>query len=87
MQASRNPTFQKSKNLKFQKSKNLKKSKIQNFLHLRNLAIVFGFLDLWIFGFFVFYTSICRNSSKIGFGKKTAFVSVFTVFVRGVRVV
>ena len=30
--------------------------------------------------------SSCRNSSKIGFGKM-AFVSVFTVFLRGVRVV
>ena len=28
--------------------------------------------------------SNCRNSSKIGF---TAFVSVFTVFLRGVRVI
>ena len=30
---------------------------------------------------------ICRHSSKIGFGKKLAFVSVFTVFLSGVRVV
>ena len=37
----------------------------------------------------MFYTGvpICRNSSKIEFGKKPAFVSVFTVFLRGVRVV
>ena len=27
----------------------------QNFLHLRNLAIVFGFLDFWIFRFLDFW--------------------------------
>ena len=45
---------------------------------------ILGFLD-----FVVFYTCvpICRNSSKIGFGKKTAFVSRFTVLSRSVRVV
>ena len=31
-----------------------KNPKIQNFLHLQNLAIVFGFLDFWILGFFDF---------------------------------
>ena len=59
----------------------------------------FGFLDFWILRFLDFWTfgfldflcftlvfPICKNSSKIGFGKK-AFVSVFTVFLRGVRVV
>ena len=74
-QASRNPTFQhsnipaiqKSKNLnpKIQKSKQSKDPKIQKsktfYLHLRNLAFCFGFLDFfdfWIFGFFVFYTCV-----------------------------
>ena len=62
---------------------------------------IFGFwiFGFWIFGFggfgvlgcldfcFTLVFPICRNSSKIGFGKKTAFASVFTVFSRGVRVV
>ena len=46
---SRNPKTQKSK--KKQKSKN---PRIQNFLHLRNLAIIFDFLDFWTFGFWIF---------------------------------
>ena len=50
---------------------------------------MFPFLDFWVFGFlcFTLVFPICRNSSKIGFGKrKTSFVSVFAVFLRGVRV-
>ena len=43
--------IQKSKLPKTQKSKN---PKLQNVLHLRNLAIVFGFLDFWIFWTFGF---------------------------------
>ena len=52
---------------------------------------MFGFLGFGIVPFLDFLSftlvfPICGNSSKIGFGK-TAFVSVFTVFSRGVRVV
>ena len=49
----------------------------------------FGFLDYWVFEFWDFTVVflICRNSSKIGFGKKAAFGSVFTVVLGGVRVV
>ena len=64
-------------------------------IHTRTSMVDFwilGFLDFKIFGFLGFLCStlvfsICRNSSNIGFGKKTAFVTVFTVFLRGVRVV
>ena len=60
IQASTNPTFQKSQNLKIQKSdekkiQKPKNPKIENVLHLRNLAIVFGFLDFWVFGVWDFW--------------------------------
>ena len=100
IQKPKNPKIKKSKNPKIKKiKKNPKNPKIQNVLHLRNLAFFldfwifrfFGFLGFWIliFGFlcFTLVLSICRNNSKIGLGEKTAFVSVFTVVVRGVRAV
>ena len=50
---------------------------------------MFGFLDFWVFGFSDFWKScvlhLCFQSVET-FGK-TAFVSVFTVLLRGVRVV
>ena len=69
--------------------------KIQNFLHLRNRAIfgTVGFLDFWILGFWIFglldfYTCFqsVETAPKLD-SEKTAFVSVFTVFLMGVRVV
>ena len=60
---------------------------------------IFGFLDFWIFGFLDFWSfgileflcftlvfSICRNSSKIGFGKNGVCTGIYSVF-KGVRVV
>ena len=47
---------------------------------------IFGFMDLWIFGFFDFLCftlvlSICRNSSKIGIGKKNGVcIGIYSVF-------
>ena len=74
--------IQKSKNPKLQKSKN---PKSQNFLHLRNLTIVFGFLDLWVFGLldflcFTLVFPICRNRSEIGFEKNDVCISIHSVF-------
>ena len=75
-----NTSIQKPNIPKVQKSKN---PKIQNFLHLRNLVcfFVFGFLGLGFLDFlcFTLVFPICRNNSKIGFGKM-AFVRFFTVF-------
>ena len=54
---------------------------------------LFGFLDFWIFGFFWIFCvlHLCFQSvetaPKLDSEKKTAFVSVFIVFLRGVRVV
>ena len=88
-QNSKIPKIQKSKNPKIQKSKN---PKMQNFLHLRILLHFLGFLDCWICLFvwhflcFTLVVPICRNSSKIGFGKKhDVCVGIYNVF-KGVRV-
>ena len=56
-----------------------KNPKMQNFLHLWNLAFfgVFGFLD---FLFFTLVCPICRNSSKIGFGKNGVCIGIYSVF-------
>ena len=101
-----NTSIQKSNILKIQKMQKSQDPKIQNFLHLRNLTIVFwiceflafwifGFLDFWIFGFLDFWVlvfwsfgflcfklvfSICRNSSKIGFGKNGVCIGIYSVF-------
>ena len=53
------------KSKKIPKSKNLK---VQNFLHLRNLAISFGFWDSWIFRFLVFWILIFLNFGILNFG-------------------
>ena len=55
---------------------------------------IFGFLDFWVFGFLGFWIfcglHLCFQSvgtaPKLD-SEKMAFVSVFTVFLRGVRVV
>ena len=41
---------------------------------------IFGFLDFWIFLWFTLVFSICRNSSKIGFGKKGVCIGMYSVF-------
>ena len=42
--------------------------------------------DFWIFGFWIFLSFTLKKQLQNWIRKKTAFVSVFTVFLRGVRV-
>ena len=53
--------------------------------------LIFGFLDFGVFGFLDFCVlHLCFQSVETApklDSEKTAFVSVFTVFLRGVRVV
>ena len=80
--------MQKSKNQKVQKSKNKKIKKNARFRRCKKV------LDFWIFRFFGFLDfcvlHLCfqtvETAPKLD-SEKTAFVSVFTVFLRGVRVV
>ena len=82
IQKSKNPKIQQSINPKIQKIERFRRCKkfwIFGFLDFW----IFGLLDFWIFGFLGFgilgfwdflcltlVLPICRNSSKIGFGKK-----------------
>ena len=96
-QGSRIQASRKSKNLKIQKSKN---PKIQYIYGI--LQFLFGFLDFWILGFWIFgfwifgfwifcVLHLCFQSvetaPKLDSEKNGLCVSIFTVFLRGVRVV
>ena len=75
--------IQKSKTAKIQKSKNQKiKKKLQDSVDVKN----FEFLDFWIFCFLHLCFQTVETAPKLD-SEKTAFVSIFTVFLRGVRVV
>ena len=90
IQHSKTPKIQKSKNPKLQKSKNQKI--IARFRRCKKFWIsgfwdfwIFGFLDFWVFGFldflcFTLVFPICRNSSKLGFGKNGVCIGVYSVF-------
>ena len=80
----KHPELQHSKNPRIKKSKT---PRIQNFPLLRNLASfldfwIFGFFDFWAFGFLCFTVvfPICRNSSKIGFGKNGVCIGIYSAF-------
>ena len=94
IQKSKNPNIQKSKNLKIQKSKNPKNPKIPKSPNPKTNARfrrckkfwIFGLLDFRIFCVLHLCFQSVETAPKLD-SEKTAFVWVFTVFLRGVRVV
>ena len=92
--------IEKSKNPKIQKSKKKMQASVDvksfGFLDFWILDFwIFGFLDFWIFGFLDCWICcvlhLCfqtvETAPKLDSEKKKTFVAVFTVLLRGVRVV
>ena len=95
----KHPDIQHSKISKFQKTQN--PQKMQDSVDVKSVGFlgfwIVGFVDCWMSGFLDFGFSdflcftlvfpICRNSSKIGFGKKGICIGIYSVFKGDVCVV